>query len=1615
MLIKKARILLSSCLWLITFGIQGQHYLELTGKLNTYDDEIYTQFHETDNEVSKKLAYDFKSVWAGELSEVQQKKIMNISIAMNKKRYKTSPYHTHFLGAITYAIQDKGISGTRLDNILQATEESVQKFNGKEMANYLAGLNFFFARSYLYKSRFTNVKIANPDEMKFDFEVINDEEVEEPVTEEEPISEEIPENDFEESDWGENDDWGDENWESFDTEDTESELVPEVSPNEYVAILEGQDTPIAEGPVLNLSNADIQLSTPYDTILLKRTKGKLILKESIYIVDTASYQWPEYIKHAAGAKVYMSSFFFDIKKPHVKSCNASLQFQKYFDGLEYGCFETHLHTQKIGKRVFPRFTTHVGDIHLKSFPEQVKYKGGFAIVGDEFYGMSLDNKKGDLFIDTDNGQRFVAESRKFHFYDSTIKAQAAEIKIYHDADSITHPQAKLEFNSGNNELTIIKDRYDFRHTPYRSSYFKTDFNADVIKWDMDSDSLDISILNAKDLIPAVFTSQDFYADGKFKKYQGLYDFNPIGSVVRYARRRQTNTYLLSDMVSQLKLDYRQALAAVRFLFYNGFVRYNEDTEEVTVERKAYHYILSKTRKKDYDNILFSSKVKGGEPNATLHFDSREIELRGVKLIYMSTDEKLFVEPDSGIVRLRKNRDFTFNGSTKAGDFKYSGKNFHFDYDKYEFDLTQIDSMNIIIMVKDSSNTEDAEKVTLSNHLTDTKGTLFLHEPGNKSGAKKDSKFPYFVSGGEATVLFDNDEILDGAYGQGMKFVAPPFEMDSTNRDDFHSIGFDGTFDSDGILPPFKEKLVIMPDQSLGFTHTIPKAGYRLYGGQGQLYNEVKLDNGGLRANGKVDYITTSINSSEFILYPDSVIAAGTGGEIREGVINGISYPEAKLDNYRMTWLPKKDSMYVKNIGDPFKFYNETATLDGEANITASGLFGSGKLLTRGSKAISNEMQFKKDSYSAHHAKFEVLTDDPQKPAMAGDDIVLHFDLKGGVADVHPEKEGVAAIDFPYAKMKTSITNAIWYLEDSIITMSKPEGVALENSYFYSTRRELDSLAFNADQATYDINTQELEITGIPYIKVSDAKIIPPGNKITILGDSELRTMSDVQIILDTLTGYHYLHSGEIKILSRKSFIGKAFYQFVNAQKDTFDIEFLSFNLERVHRGESYSVMTVCRGSVTQSEDFLVYPGFYYKGDVTMLADKKALELEGEVKLDLYGEDYDYWIKYKHDSSEQFVSLDFDNGFDADNKKINAGIFMNNDDLSLFTSFFNNDDLFSAHQFFKPSGMLSYNREKKQYLIETATKTKGETYFGQTLVFDKKSKGMLFEGSVSFVEKNPHFKILGAASGSSLGNGKTKCDAIMGFDFDIQGQVINEMAFDMLDIIERLGSKPVNGINIGFLSRLSSLIGEEATRYYEEKFLKDYIPLTDVSKRLQLPIVLTKLKLEWSEENSAWYNIGKLGLSNVGNIDINAEIDGFVEVKKTYEGTEKTSLFLQIGPATWYYFSYLDGTLTVRSSNQLFNELVTKKSKALKAGFGSYATIVGEKTEVADFVDTFRSDYYNIDDPYAFQADDDMLSDDDDDYGTFEEEEDEEDLFDTDTDTEDDFEDIPEDKEEDLGF
>lgn len=1600
------------------------------------------------SETARNIADAFEMAWYSDLGAEHQLKIYQQVQKMLDKGLKPNPHFLPYFSAIDHAINTEAIDAQKLTDYLNMSGKVIDFYERGQIVKFYRTASNFFEHRALFFGR-ANQLYVSEDSYSFEFvEPAMLDDYIEPLTEvaedsgEEYVEEEFDEDYEDDEYYDEDDDYGDEDDyyaddeyyedDDYDDEDEYNEDEHDWEDDSWNDDLEEDDSgltaalipetiqPILEGPIIKFEHLTLNIVTGYDSVFVRNTKGSLLMNKGVFVGEGGKMDWE--MAHLAPEDVYveLDQYNFEVKTAKLITENTMLSYAEKLDDPIKGTFEFRSVRHDSSNVSFPRFTSYNNDIKINNLiNDNIIYSGGFSLKGAKVYSASIMNLPARVDYIDSSGIKFTSYAKLYEFTDSTFLTKRSRVTLYNGVDSIYHPSVKISYNGANNGIIVQKEEGPYRNTPFYESFFNLNLKADIIKWQLDTTVMDISVMGARKEIPAFFESVNHFDSLDFKYMSGSFPFNPLRLVDNYAKRKG-DLFYVDDLVKKYKLNTNSVKAAMQHLHQNGFVVYNDRTGEINVKQKLKHYVKSYTAKKDFDDILIKSKIDTAS-NATYNLEEKTMTIRGVEQLYLSHSLAVYIVPDSSEITLIGDRNFKFNGSIHAGNFEYIGKDYTFLYDSFLINLNHIDSIQLFIKNKNkpghagrrkqinsvlegSDNVQDQGGITTD--IQGSSGVLYINDPKNKSGREIIASYPHFDAGTGAIVRFNRKEVFGGVYGNSIYFDLPPFAIDSLNDSDPSTINFEGSFNSSGMFPVFEEKLHLMEDFSLGFDHKIPADGYNLYEGDGKIHGDIKLNKQGIRAKGKIDYLAATLESEEFIFFPDSVIGTGDYAEIREEEHGGIIFPQATLQDYSVKWLPKKDSMYITNNSDPFQFYNQTASLEGATIVSKNGVFGSGTMETRGSEIKSDRYSFQHNRFSARNSTFEIKTDNPDKPALFGDDVRLRFNLEENYADISPEVEGHAAVEFPYAQFKTSISNARWDLNEQKIRMTKPDNVSLENSYFYTTRKDLDSLRFNATDAEYDINTQELKVSGIPYIIVADAKITPENNEVLILENSKIGTLTNTTIILDTLNGYHRLYNGTINIISRNEFSGHATYEYVNAVSDTFAINMHDFHLEQQldtvntktslfnkEKGQVFTQHSVANGSVVDDDNILVSPGFYYRGDMILYANKPALKLDGYVKLDLQKEhDYDTWIKYSSSAEQQAVEIEYATATTEEGRRLEAGIHFSALDNSLYSNFLLDNKGIGDDDFFLPEGKLFFNQATNEFMIENPEKASGESYAGKVFAYNETTDDIRFEGPLTFFPPANGMNLI--ASGIGRGNLQTKeyaVNSFLAFDFDIPSQAYNLMAADFVDIIENLGAAEGLGDPTDLLYKLADIIGDRGAKAYEEASQQEYTPIGSFAKEVSKPLTFADVNLKWSPEFNSFYNEGKLGMSNINAVDINAAFDGFMEIKKDEGGGTMVNLFVKASADAWYFFGYENNRLMLFSSNNTFNNYISSKSNASKAKAGELVFFPADVAETLDFINRFRNNYYGIDEPYDLGSaqEEDLEGESEDGFGAVEEEPEEE--------------------------
>lgn len=222
--------------------------------------------------------------------------------------------------------------------------------------------------------------------------------------------------------------------------------------------------------------------------------------------------------------------------------------------------------------------------------------------------------------------------------------------------------------------------------------------------------------------------------------------------------------------------------------------------------------------------------------------------------------------------------------------------------------------------------------------------------------------------------------------------------------------------------------------------------------------------------------------------------------------------------------------------------------------------------------------------------------------------------------------------------------------------------------------------------------------------------------------------------------------------------------------------------------------------------------------------------------------------------------------------------------------------------------------------------------------------------------------------------------------DAPSAAIDEMSIGLTEIIQRIGPPIANKINFSLLNKIANTTVESVAKDYEEKSLKGYVPLVEIDRELESQLFISTVNMKWDQGQKAWYNTDLIGLSHILRDDINAKLNGFLEIKKDNTGADVFNIFIQAAPGIWYYIGYSTNQLIMYSSSEKFNEEVQAKSNVDNSKPGELVLALGTENETLTFINDFRLNYLGIKEPYNLVSPDDINVDDEN-FDTFEDDDD----------------------------
>lgn len=1530
--------------------------LKVTGNPESFVAEVQSILKGSTNPNVARLGADLESVWtSGQLGDAQKQQLLAIGKYLSSKNYR-APYFYPLAESVTQALLQQN-ARAELADFLTTTQQFLPTTDAKTAQRYLEFARQFISNRLLYQSP-THQWFAPGGTYSFRLAteptVLNAPRT--PAADTTQVAAPEPA-EAEPTDDG----WGNTTWNDGWDEPVAQPLEEWKNEPEPIKV--------APGILLELKGVNLFLATAHDSVSFQNLNATVSFREGILYGTNSHFDWE--VADLAKARADLNTLQILLKSPRIRSDDATLTYADRLEKPVQGIFRFESKKRAVNAPVTqPQFISADNDAVLKNLGPGLTYRGGFALIGRKIFSTAANGKQATLTYQKSDKPVFRLRSPRFELGDSVITSpQARFVGYLSTGDSITHPAVRLWFDPRQAFVRTNKlEKGGFRTTPYTDSFHALDIQADGMRWNGNAGTVDFYTVSGQNEVPVRLESFDYYEGVSYSALAGGLGFHPLNLLNAYLRDKGRTKTLVTNFAAAYPKLTQSIREGVTVLWQRGLVDYDPDTDEVRLTTKGKHYVGAAQNKKDFDNLVilsrYASSAKDSTANVRINLADNQMLIRGAQRFSVSDSLKIFITPRDGEVRLGKNRDFVFNGEMKVDNYRFRGQNVAFNYDKFFVSLDKIDSVTFVPQqAKGKQNVPE-----VGGDLKYAQGgTLYLGKAGNKSGKKPNP--PRLVIPGGSNVYFDQVERLGGVYNRNVYFKIPKIDQDSlTSRD----IAYVGTFYSDGIFPPIQTKLITMPDNSLGFEHKAPAEGYKLFGGNSALKftGTLRMDSQGLRAEGELVHLTTGLVSKAIILTPDSVVAEGSSGQIRAGTVGKASFPAVVLKDYAMKWRPKQDSLTILTTGRTFDLYGGSTQLEGTLVVRSTGLYGQGTLKRKDAEIVSDALNFAKDQFGAERASIKIGTG--EKPFLLGTAMDVAFNVAAGNARIQtPKTAGLAdssSLTLPYAAYQTSINQADWNVAAKTITMKGD----VNTSTFTALAPDQEGLSFRGSEAVYDIPKMTLNVKGVPYLTSADAKIIPDKGLVSIKQDGELLPFTKARIITDTLNEYHRLADASVRVLSKSRFEGNAVYRFARAAGDTVSIKMDAFEFVETgtptatastKRGKNAdasvparSVSTVARATLDESQKFLLSPRMRYRGDVTMKASEPNLVFNGFVQPVLKSRKEEAaWIAFQSTGAES-VNITVDAKLQGEGQPLFVGLHHRANAAGLYTSFLTPKETTTDGDIFVATGKLIDVPKTSRFDVLTDAKAAGEVLEGTRYSLDDARNVITYDGPLRFFQPAEYVQAAGVAR-IVPDSAKYQFSTLLVLNFPVPAPALAAMGDKIVktNIDEKPDAavEPDEAIIERLVTNLANVIGEKAGTAYRDKAAGGYLPLGQAGGNLATALVaFSNVNWRYSEEHSAFYSVGKLGVASIGPTDVNAEMTGMIEIRKTPTGDE-LSAYLEASPDVWYYVGFAGNQLGVVSSDNEFNSQVTGKGAKTKEG---YAVIPVGEDEKVQFTERFATIY-----------------------------------------------------------
>ena len=873
-------------------------------------------------------------------------------------------------------------------------------------------------------------------------------------------------------------------------------------------------------------------------------------------------------------------------------------------------------------------------------------------------------------------------------------------------------------------------------------------------------------------------------------------------------------------------------------------------------------------------------------------------------------------------------------------------------------MQQIDSLKISILTDEYNQYGEPILARIENAMENMTGQLLIDDPHNKSGLATYPQYPTFTSLEGSYIYFDDPGIQSGVYHRDdFYFQLDPFTIDSLDNFSPEAISPSGTFISAGILPPLEMEMTLREDNSLGFYMEASEEGFQLYGGVGTLFKEIEMSSAGLRGYGSFDFITSSTWSDLFLMHPDSMMARSSRFLVREQR-EGTEYPYVENGVTDIKLFPEKDLLEAKRVKDIFKVFNDSTFHGGTLALKHSGLSGEGAVGFPDARFESDLFHYGVSSLRTDSAGVKLKDPSLDDYPFLTNNVNVKVDLEQRRGEFRANGDATL-IEFPYNLYETRLDQITWYMDKDEVELSQGkfltkntidigiDSLKTNGPVYLSIHPKMDSLSFVSPEARYNYGSRRLYATAVPFIEVADAFVFPQEGNVNVGYQASMSLLENAKVMANRINRQYLIYDASVAINGAKDYTGSGYYDYLDSFGNSYQLYF-----ERIW--VDTSVLTLAKGIVKEEAPFMLSPYFDFQGEVQLSADAPHLSFDGGTRL-------------VHDCSIGKSWLRFTSVIDPANiripiakqmqnvalNKIFAGSMITRDSTHVYSAFLSGRKDYFDSEITTAEGELIYTPENASYIISIPEKLANPYWPGDYLRLETEKCQLYGEGQINLNVDYGLVKMVSTGNATHMiGEDEFETRLLLGLDFHFSKEALEIMGSE-IDSLPNL--EPVDLTSPHYQLAMKDLLGRELAGTLERQ-----LGLTgtyeEIPRQWERTLFFNDLPLKWNQESSSFRYNGKVGIGNIGDIQVNKKVDAYVEFVERGSG-DLFDIYLRVDDRTWYYIAYTPGGLQVLSSNRQFNEIVFDLKPADrrikgKVGQPSYIYSLAARRRLDLFIDRF---------------------------------------------------------------